>query len=138
MPTHIQIGGITPRIQFNGDGIQTRFDFPFPIFSQADLEVYIDDTPQAAGFSVYEIAESDGGYIIFDTAPVVDELVTLRRWLGISRTSDFQESGELRANVLNDELDYMIAALQQVAGETTRSLRLSPTDSAAQLELPSS
>ena len=138
MPTHIQIGDISPRIQFNGDGVQTRFDFPFPIFNQTDLEVYIDDVIQGAGFSVYEVAESDGGYIIFDTAPAIDEAITLRRWLNISRTSDFQESGELRAQVLNDELDYLVAALQQVADETTRSLRLSPTDSATSLELPPS
>lgn len=136
MPTHIQIGDITPRIQFNGDGIQTRFDFPFPIFNQIDLEVYIDDVIQPVGFTVYEVGESIGGYIIFDVAPAINQTITMRRWLDISRTSDFQESGELRAGVLNDELDYQIAALQQVAGETARSLRLSPTDIATSLELP--
>lgn len=138
MPTHIQIGDITPRIQYNGDGAQTRFDFPFPIFNETDLEVYIDDALQSSGFSIFEVNESDGGYIIFDTAPTVDELITLRRQIAIARTSDFQESGELRANVLNDELDYQIAALQQVADEVTRSLRLNPTDVQASLELPSS
>jgi len=138
MPTHIQIGDISPRIQFIGDGVQTRFDFPFPVFTAPELEIYLDDILQTAGFSVYDVANSNGGYVIFDAAPINGQTITLRRWLAIKRMSDFQESGELRAKVLNDELDYQIAALQQVADETTRSLRLSPTDSTIKLELPPS
>jgi hypothetical protein len=63
-------------------------------------------------------------------------MVTVRRWLTIERTSDFQESGEFRARVLNDELDYQVAAIQQVADDLTRVLRLGATDSATDFELP--
>lgn len=134
--THIQIGDITPRIQYTGDGAQTVFTYPFPIFKTADMEVYLDDVKQATGFTVNGAGQSAGGDVTFDTAPANDVLVTLRRRLAIQRTSDFQESGEFRSKVINDELDILTASLQQVNDDLERSLRLGATDTATSLELP--
>ena len=50
MATHIQIGDDTPRVQYEADGTQKVFTYTFPIFENADLEVYLDGelttTPQ--------------------------------------------------------------------------------------------
>jgi len=54
--------------------------------------------------------------------------VTLRRRLKIARATDFQDNGVLRARTLNDELDYQVAAIQQVADEVTDAVRLEPYD----------
>ena len=54
----------------------------------------------------------------------------------MERTSDFQESGQFRAKIINDELDYLTAAIQQVEAETERSIRLGPSDTEAMLTLP--
>ncbi|HEB79657.1 MAG TPA: hypothetical protein ENI79_04195 [Rhodospirillales bacterium] len=63
--------------------------------------------------------------------------MTLRRRLDIQRASDFQESGEFRAKVINDELDVLTASVQQVNDDAGRSLRLSPTDAfETSLEIP--
>jgi len=136
MADHIQIGDISPRIQYTADGSQTAFTYPFPIFAESDLEVFLDDADQASGFTVAGAGESEGGTVTFDTAPAVDTVVTLLRNVPIERTSDFQESGEFRAKVINDELDREIAMIQQVDDKVARSLRLSQTDSADNLELP--
>ncbi len=56
----------------------------------------------------------------------------------IERTTDFQEGGTLRADVLNDELDKQTAFIQQIADNINRSMILPPyaTTSSLNLTLP--
>ena len=138
MADHIQIGDISPRIQYTGDGVQTVFTYPFPIFADADMEVYEDATLKTitTHYTVSGAGNSSGGSVTFVTAPANAVTVTLKRQLAIQRTSDFQESGEFRSKVINDELDILTASLQQVDGDVSRSLRLSSTDTANTLTLP--
>ena len=128
--THITIGGISPRIQYIANGTQTAFSYPFAIFKDADMAVYLGDALQSRGFSVAGAGRSKGGTVTFSAAPAKGRVVTLRRELEISRTTDFQENGEFRSRVLNDELDYQTAALQQVNEEVSRSVRYAPTSTA--------
>ncbi len=137
MNDHIQISDVTPRIQYAADGSQTQFSFPFPIFVEDDLEVYTGDDKRISGYSVLGAGTSYGGSVTFDAPPPSGVVVTLRRSLAIERTTDFQQSGAFRAKVVNDELDYLTAALQQVADDVGRAVRLSSTDADAVLELPS-
>lgn len=136
MADHIKIGNAMPRIQFVGNGIATQFVYPFAIFAQEDLEVYLNDVKQTSGFSVSGTGSSFGGTVTFSGAPGVGVIVTLRRSLAIQRTTDFQESGDFRAATLNDELDYQTAALQNLAADVAMSVRVSPTDQTANLILP--
>lgn len=136
MPDHIQIGDRKPWEQYAvPEAGQNTFPFHFPIFKDDDIEVYVDGGLQTAGYTVLGAGLSEGGAVVFDSA-VANCVVTVRRRLTIERTSDFQESGEFRARVLNDELDYQVAAIQQVADDLTRTLRLAATDVDADLELP--
>jgi len=125
-----------PRVQHVADGVVTAFVYLFPIFAAADLAVYLDDVKQESGFSVNGAGETAGGDVTFDTAPANGVTVTLAREIEITRTSDFQEGGEFRASVLNDELDYLTAALQQVANDVDRTIALSTTDPTSGLVLP--
>ncbi len=138
MAEHIQIGDIAPRIQYRGDGTQTVFTFPFPIFDDADIEIYEDTTLQTitTHYTVAGAGDSAGGTVTFVTAPANGVVVTLRRNVAIERTSDFQESGEFRAKVINDELDKLTATQQQIETDQDRSLRLGPTDSATSTIIP--
>lgn len=137
MPTHIQINDVSPRVQILCDG-RSEYEYQFPIFKSADLEVYLDGVKQTSGFAVSGAGETNGGQVTFDTPPAENAVLTLTRRLAIERLSDFQESGELRAKVLNDELDYMTAALQQVEDDQGRALQLSLTETAnVDVTLPS-
>src|SRR3989338_135946 len=122
MADHIQIGDIAPRIQYVANGTQVQFTYPFPIFVTADLEVYLGTVKQTSGYTVAGAGSSAGGSVTFTVAPTNGAVVTLRRRIAIQRTSDFQESGEFRAKVINDELDYQTAALQQVADDASRTI----------------
>ena len=136
MADHITIGDTAPRIQYIASGTDTAFTYPFPIFRAADLVVHIGSTMVTEGFIVTGAGRSEGGSVIFAEPPPAGAVVTLRRLLKLSRVSDFQENGELRAAVLNDELDFQAAALQQVADEAGRAIRFAPFDTAPEPVLP--
>jgi hypothetical protein len=136
MAQHIQINDVVPRIQYVADGTSTSFTFPFAIFTPADLEVLMATSLVTSGFTVHGAGDSHGGTCVFVVAPAAGTVLTLRRRLAIRRNSDFQENGELRASVLNDELDYQIAAIQQLADDATRTLQLDPSDPPSTPVLP--
>ncbi len=136
MTQHIKISNVAPRIQFIGNGLTTQFIYPFAIFRNEDLEVYLNDARQVAGFTVSGAGSSSGGAVTFGVAPGAGVVVTLRRRLAIQRVTDFQESGDFRAATLNDELDYQTAALQNLAAEVAMTVRAAPTDRPAGLVLP--
>lgn len=129
MASHIKIGDVSPRIQYTADGVQAAFTYPFPIFENVDLEVYAGTALQSTGFTISGAGDSVGGVVTFDAAPLSGVIVTLARRLNIQRTSDFQESGQFRSKVINDELDYLTASLQQVSDDQSRSLQMSITES---------
>ncbi len=136
MPEHITIGDVSPRIQHTGNGSETQFAYPFPIFVDGDLEVHLDDALQSSGFTVAGAGASSGGTVTFDAAPSNGVKVTLRRRLSIARSGDFQEEGEFRSKVINDELDFLTACVQQVADDVGRGVLLHATDAAASMTLP--
>ncbi|MBY0332750.1 MAG: hydrolase [Acetobacteraceae bacterium] len=136
MDEHIRIGDVAPRVQYAADGVQTAFPYPFPIFEPDDLEVRFGNLVQRAGFVIAGAGDSDGGIVTFASAPAPGMLVTLRRNLVVARTSDFQENGILRARTLNDELDYQVAALQEVKEELGTAIRLDPSEVGTLTALP--
>ena len=133
---HIQISAVKPRVQYVGDGTRSQFFFPFPVFLAENLEVYLGSVRQTTGFVARGVGESDGGSVTFASPPASGVLVTLRRNLAIQRLTDFQDSGQFRAKVLNDELDHLTATVQQLDAEAGRTIRLNPTDSDSSLILP--
>lgn len=138
MAEHIKIGDISPRVQYTGDGAQAVFTYPFPIFADVDIKVYLDGTLQSltTHYTVSGAGSDSGGTVTFVTTPSVSSTVTLVRSLVVKRESDFQESGEFRAKVINDELDKIIAMIQEIDDELGRGLFLSTTDTANTLTLP--
>lgn len=139
MTSHVKVHGIVPRIQYLADGTLTEYEFPFVIFKTSDIDVYFGDSKQdISTYSVSDARRSDGGSVTFKDPPSNGTLITIVRNLSIERTTDFQEGGALRANVLNDELDYQIACQQQIADSLNRSMVLPPyaTDTDVDLTLP--
>ncbi|MGJ3260420.1 MAG: hypothetical protein ACFE0S_12535 [Rhodospirillales bacterium] len=138
MADQIRIGDVTPRVRYVADGVTAQFTYPFPIFAETDLEVYIDGVQVAypAGYVVEGAGSRAGGTVVLASPPAGNTAVTLVRRLTIARMSDFTTTGEFRAAAINDELDFQVAALQQVKDDLVRSIRLSEADGAAALVLP--
>jgi hypothetical protein len=136
MAEHIRIGDVAPRVQYVGDGAQTAFTYPFPIFAAADMEVRLDGLVQSGGFAIAGAGSSEGGSVSFVLPPAAGAVVTLRRRLKLERNSDFQDNGVLRARALNDELDRQVAALQELREEISGTLRQDGGEVGGQLTLP--
>lgn len=116
---------VKPVVHFVADGVVKEFFFNFLIFDSDDLDVYIGEDLQTVNYSVVRNAEN-GGKVIFNTPPIAGAIVTIIRNLEIQRTSDFQESGAFRAKVINHELDYQVASLQQLDEKIGRTLTVPP------------
>jgi hypothetical protein len=128
MADHIRIGDVAPRIQYATDGVQTAFTYPFPIFDTGDLEIRLNGLQVFTGFGITGAGLSEGGQVVFDHAPAAGGRLTLLRHLKLARTTDFQQNGVLRARILNDELDYQVAALQEARDGLSGALRLDPSE----------
>jgi hypothetical protein len=136
MAEHIRIGDVAPRVQYVGDGARTDFDFPFPIFDADDLEIRVGAVALNGGFAVAGAGQSQGGTATLAAPPGVGETVTLRRRVRVERNTDFQDNGLLRARTLNDELDRLIAVLQEQRDEIGSAIRQDPSEIGGQLTLP--
>lgn len=136
MQDHIKIISTPPRVQYIGDGTQTEFVFGFAIFKPEHVEVFVDDERLSGGFTVVGAGATGGGTVVLAEPAAEGAIVTLRRHIAIERTTDFQPAGAFRANVINDELDYLTACLQQVDAGVATSLHLGPTDPPMDLTLP--
>ena len=137
MTEHIKIPDIVPLITYVCNGTQTQFSFPFPIFASEDLRVKFNGAPQVSGFTINGAGETNGGSVTFDNAPAIDLILTIERVLPIERMTDFLEGGDFSADAINTELDYMVAALQQIERQNDTSLRFDDTENAVQKVLPS-
>ncbi|MGE5515318.1 MAG: hypothetical protein ACM31D_05800 [Bacteroidota bacterium] len=137
MIEHLQINDVAPCVRYRSDGVQAAFTFPFAVFKAADMEVWVDNERVTAGITVSGVGISSGGSVLFGVPPAAGRRVTLRRRMALARTSDFQTDGIIRAKTLNDELDYQVAAVQQVADDVSRCLQRPFTSaSTADLSLP--
>lgn len=137
--SHIKLHGVKPRIQYVADGTLTTYEFPFVIFTNTDIQVYLNDILQThETYTVSGVKNTNGGSITFIAPPPNGTIITITRDLSIERTTDFQEGGALRADTLNDEFDYQTACLQQVADSINRSMILPPyaTNTNVDLTLP--
>ena len=137
MPEHIKMPDVTPIVRYVANGTQDQFSYPFPIFASEDLAVYIDGAKQSSGFTIDGAGETAGGNVTFDSAPAMDSILTFARELPIERVTDFLEGGDFSAVSINNELDYLIAALQQVNRENDLMLRYGDHETPANVELPS-
>jgi len=136
MTDHIKMPAVEPVVRYAANGIQTVFEYPFPIFASEDLKVYFDGAPQTSGFDVSDAGETAGGSVTFDTAPADGVVVTLSRELPLERMTDFLEGGDFSAIAINNELDYLTAGIQQVERAHGTMLRYSYHENPAQTILP--
>jgi len=137
MIDHIKIADISPRVQQTAGGSNPSFAYSFPIFDDTDLDVYVDGVLKvlATDYTVTGATTSNGGTVTFVTTPTSGQVVTLVRNIPFERTTDF-DWGEFRGSILNDEMDYQTAALQELETGLNRTLKLSDSDTDANMTLP--
>lgn len=133
---HIKMPAIEPLVRIVADGTQTSFPFSFPIFKNDDLKIYFDGARQYSGFDVQGAGQTSGGTVVFDAPPANGVIVMLERRMPLERVTDFLEGGDFSAQAINNELDFLIAAIQQVERDQTPMLRYSDDEAVGETLLP--
>lgn len=133
---HIKMPAVLPRVRLHANGVQTAFTYPFPIFAEEDLKVYLDGALQSGGFIIEGEGGTAGGTVIFDEPPAEDVIVMLERRVPLERLTDFLEGGDFSARSVNNEFDYLTAEIQQINADQETMLRYSPHEVPGTLTLP--
>lgn len=146
---HITINDVEPKDQYTAIAAQTEFTVSFPFFEDESLAVY-----QTTVGTVFD-ADADmltltSDYTVTGAGNVAGvtrkitlvaganagDIITILRIEPIERTTDYQNSGDLLAETLNDEQDKEMMILQQLQEEIDRSLKLSLFESGIDPVLP--
>lgn len=132
------ISDVTPRVSYAvGSSTTGPFTYPFPIFEEDNLKVYVDGELQVltTDYTVDGEGLSEGGSITFVSAIANVTLVILRD-VPIARTTDFATAGPLNIRALNTQLDKAIAIDQQLDARLDRTLRPPDSDGDVDMTLP--
>jgi len=132
----MQVPNINPKISYIGDGVQTQFDYPFPIFDAEDIKVYFNNVLQHMDCTISGEGETSGGYVKFETPPSLNTVITIQRELDLERLSNFTNSGNYAASSLNGELNYLIACVQQVNNADSKKLSFPTMENHYKTTLP--
>ena len=136
MTDHIKMPEIEPLVRYLANGVQAVFAYPFPIFASEDIHIYLDGAPQMSGFAISGAGNTGGGEITFDTAPNDGLIVTIERRMPLERLTDYLEGGDFSAQSINTELDFLVAALQQVNRDQGAMLRYGDHETPGNVKLP--
>ncbi len=134
--SELTVGDVRPRMQYTADGVQTSFVYPFPIFDAADLKVFFDDGGTPTSYTITGVGNSSGGNVVFDSPPVNGIRITIRRDMPVARSTDFQEGGDFRASIINEELDKLTMFVQTVESVAQDALHQDVHDIDTDMSLP--
>ena len=104
----------TPLNEYTANGATTVFAYTFEVPTEDDLTVYVDGVEQTSGFTVSGVGDGSGGAVTFTTAPADQSVVLLLRGMSAKRDTDYQNSGDFRADTVNDDFDNLWLFQQQL------------------------
>ncbi|EOZ9097153.1 phage tail fiber protein [Klebsiella aerogenes] len=103
----------TPYNIYTANGLTTVFTYEFYIISASDLQVSINGSVVASGYTVAGVGNKDGGDITFLTPPANGAVVMLERVVPTYRLTDYQDNGDLLADTVNKDFDRIWMAIQR-------------------------
>jgi hypothetical protein len=133
---HIKIPAVRPLVRYTANGVDTSYAYPFPIFASEDIQILFNGVSQLQGFTVNGAGNTQGGQVVFDTPPANGIILTILRQVPYERLTDFLESGDFSAKSLNNELDYLMASVQQLQLDQEAMLQFSKNENAQFTTLP--
>jgi len=121
MPIPAQI----PEISYTADGIATSYAYPFRSFAASDLVVTVAGFAKVLDieYTVTGIGATGGGSVVFMTPPVASSSVQILREIPLDRSTNYTAAGPNSADTLDDDLDRIVATLQDRSSLLSRSLR---------------
>jgi len=133
------------RLSYSGNGSTTSFAYSFRILDQASLKVVVQS---AAGvdsvktittdYTVSGVGSSVGGAVVFVTAPVLGETVSIILDPELTQLTDYSTGGAFPAQSHEDALDKQLNLNKRTRDLVDRSIHISDGDSSTpSLTVPS-
>lgn len=107
--------------EYQADGKATIFTIPFLLLARNDLQIYLDNEPINLTYTIRRLGNPISE-IIFEKAPIGRLL--LQRSIELVRETDYQENGDLLAKTVNQDFDRIYLAMQGLAQDNTKALRV--------------
>ena len=123
----------TARIQYDGDGVETAFTYPFRIYEDDDLLVIVTDEngeedPLTLNthYTVSGAGDDSGGTITLLSADFLDtnETMTILRDIDLTQETDYSDGQRVAADTLEAPPDKSRIIDQQFAERLSRSFEL--------------
>lgn len=111
-----------------GNGVTTIFSFSWNGLSTDHVKIYFEDvstgarTEQTTGFTIDLSATGVGGTVTFTTAPTSDNYVIISRETPKAQTDPYTTSVGFQADVVENNLDKIVAMLQESVELAGRAL----------------
>jgi hypothetical protein len=102
------------KISYVADGTATEFDFVFPFFQIADVNVAFNNSGVNLNYAVIPNQDFSGGKIVFDVPPVADTNIDIFRKISLSRVIDYQPTQKIDPEDLNADFNFLLAAFQDI------------------------
>lgn len=121
----MSVSATDSRIQYTSSAGQTEFTYPFEIFEDADLQVYLTPSGQTPDptldiltlnidYTVSGAGNENGGIVTLTNSASEDDIITINRNILIDRETDFTTGGPFRGQAINDQLDKLTLICQQL------------------------
>jgi hypothetical protein len=121
---------------YTGNGLTKVFSFPYLFYASDDLRVYLDGVRQTSGYTV--LGEGTNlGTVTFLTAPAVDVVVYIDRYVSFTQDTDFENFDGNPSDVTEKQFDLLVMQTQQLNEADSRTLIVPVGDSATNIQLPS-
>jgi len=104
------------------NGSTNIFTYDFYVAKQSDLLVFLNGTEESV-VDVTGVGESGGGTFTINEAPDNMTVVLAIRDLPIERQTSFTTNGDLTAELLNKEFDYIKNLIEQLEIKNSRAIR---------------
>lgn len=121
-----------------GNGVATVFAYSFGVLAADDLKVLVNGVEVTTGFTVSGIGSRTGGTVTFSVAPTSGAAILIVREVVRKRDTDYQYGGDLREEVLDDDLDRIWMALQEDSELVDRGVRVPVGETLSELPVAAS
>ena len=106
-------------IIYQGDGKTKSFNFSFPFFTVADVQVKVNGAIIDSGYQVNCVKSSvpadipySGGTVTFATAPKSSDKIELFRKIVLERVVDYQPTKKIDPQALNQDFSFLLETLK--------------------------
>ena len=133
------VSNTTSRNQYTATSGQTVFPYTFKIFDKDDIVVIQEGVTLTEGtdYTVSGVGVDGGGNVTLTTGATSGEIVTIYLDMSLTRTTDYQTSGDFLAADVNNDFDRLWLAAQQNSSDLTSSIRKPAEDlDSLDMELP--